>query len=132
MVEEEVDHLAAGGEDGEEAHGRSGARGSAEGVEARERSAEPEGFSGQTRGGLAALGVARGSAQPPGIEPPVEELRDVLEGLHELVDPVALRQEDYQLVHRVVHAWLGLRSQQKVKREPQSYDMSMRLYHRER
>lgn len=81
MVEEEVDHLAGVGEDGEEAEGGGGARGAAEGVETGEETAGTEGLAAEPRGDLPLLGPV-GEFRAGFLDPPVDQLGDVLEGFY--------------------------------------------------
>lgn len=98
MVEKEVDHLPGVRENRQRAEERGGGRGPAEGVEAREEPPGAEGLPAEAGGGLPALGPPGDVCVDAGFGVPVDELRDVLESLDELVDAVALREEDDELV----------------------------------
>lgn len=102
MVEEEVYHLASVGKDSEEAKQRGATRAAPEGVETCEEAAGAEGLAGEAGGDLPVLGAA-GEVRAGGLRVPMNELGDVLEGLDELVDAIALREEDDELVDGVVH-----------------------------
>ena len=100
VVEEEVDHLAGVGEHGERAELP---RRAAQPVEPREEAARAEGLAAEPRGRLPVLG-APGEARAGRLRRPVRELGHVLERLDQLVDAIALREEDHELVERVAGA----------------------------
>lgn len=100
VVEEEVDHLAGVGEHGERPELP---RGAPQGVEAREGAAGPEHLAAEPGRRLPVLGAPR-EVRVGRLGGPVRELGHVLVRLDQLVDAVALREEDHQLVQRVAGA----------------------------
>ncbi|KAJ6828580.1 peroxisomal biogenesis factor 11 family protein [Iris pallida] len=101
VVEEEVHHLAPIGEHGKGAAEWSRAGAPSEGIETSEEASGAEGLAAQPGGHLPQLG-SPGNVSVCSFHMPVGELRDILEGLDELVNAIALGEEDDELVNYIV------------------------------